>query len=181
MTFSESINFRANAVSISHLRCLSLIERHHINAFMSPNLFQSHTWDAYRWSPHRNMRSVVPTQKVSISHLRCLSLIGLSDWRIAGARCWRFNLTLEMLIVDRWQKRDTDEGAVRVSISHLRCLSLIVLISETLSGDKSKFQSHTWDAYRWSKQSQNRHPHQKWSFNLTLEMLIVDRISNAVD
>ena len=51
-----------------------------------------------------------PKIKVSISHLRCLSLIGQVD-RLVRCRCTNgFNLTLEMLIVDRERVADRSIG-----------------------------------------------------------------------
>ena len=62
-----------------------------------------------------------------------------------------FNLTLEMLIVDRDLEDSREARRSNVSISHLRCLSLIGKID--LKSIPEPFDS----------------------FNLTLEMLIVDR------
>ena len=115
-------------------------------------MFQSHSWDSYRWSriPRRSIRSCRPS----------------------------FNLTLEILIVDRWEWRDTRTLST-VSISLLRFLSLIVKSRYTIRCKAGWFQSHSWDSYRWSTRSPKANALSASRFNLTLEILIVDRASRA--
>ena len=54
-----------------------------------------------------------------------------------------FNLTLEMLIVDRASGGKLPSDFYKVSISHLRCLSLIVQFPIMLAAVDYEFQSHT--------------------------------------
>ena len=69
----------------------------------------------------------------------------------------RFNLTLEMLIVDRQPTAERLLFRNPVSISHLRCLSLIAIRPSRISEASL------------------------CCFNLTLEMLIVDRMPDNIN
>ena len=91
-------------------------------------MFQSHSWDSYRWSTPCQCEKWCDVQ-VSISLLRFLSLIG------SNVDSYVIHLTL--------------------------------------------FQSHSWDSYRWSWNDTQMMYHHVFSFNLTLEILIVDRRFSA--
>ena len=218
-------------VSISHLRFLSLIaprparlprrftmfQSHTWDSYRwsfllsvcmrsGVNTFQSHTWDSYRWSSYLfrfclcfylcfcfnltleilivdrkcPMRAALGDSWVSISHLRFLSLIVGLWTETPPAIKPGFNLTLEILIVDRTKvKRSSTLVRSIVSISHLRFLSLIGIMAGLGRISAKMFQSHTWDSYRWSAGAGDSDNVPRARFNLTLEIIIVDRSRSA--
>ena len=94
----------------------------------------------------RDTRLVVGLCNLSRFNLTLEILIVNRRWSVPLERDLekRFNLILEMLIVDRpGEKRYTLQGMI-VSISHLRFLSLIVIIREKHPASQDVlFQSHT--------------------------------------
>ena len=114
--------------------------------------------------------------RVSISLLRFLSLIaqhrGWDRRRNRG-----FNLTLEILIVDRWDEVVEITPSIAAFQSHSwDSYRWSLKISSHRSMDRW-FQSHSWDSYRWSATNGPDTHTQTARFNLTLEILIVDRHS----
>ena len=104
-------------VSISHLRCLSLIGRFSDGSRLVRNRFNL-TLEMLIVDRAHEHRAITQADIVSISHLRCLSLIENADVT-------------------------TDAESQLVSISHLRCLSLIAAEIIIRIKHHAKFQSHT--------------------------------------
>ena len=136
-------------VSISLLRFLSLIALPYFSAIGLVQVFQSHSWDSYRWS-----------------------------WKDAHGNRFRitegFNLTLEILIVDRPRNCIFNHNKTGFNLT-LEILIVDRTAQSQRGTNKHMFQSHSWDSYRWSLSLWSTSQLTRFRFNLTLEILIVDR------
>ena len=115
---------------------------------------------------------------VSISFLRFLSLRASTTYRSTWFDTSRFNLILEILIIESFLQRRRHRLGRKVfvvSISFLRFLSLRVLAQLSIQrGAYFRFQSHSWDSYHWERKQRFRGVRMLRSFNLILEILIIE-------